>query len=164
MQYMVLPLLYWFPCFTSYHVWWIACIQELVVILLLGERIWTIRCAWSFIQLSSVGSLWDCGSASYTVAYGQSLIAFHYSAQNKIWLLAEDFSEKVSCLKFFNLISMIALLGIAAVNDADFFSSIGKIYVVVAVIAIIFVGIVLYLRRLDVKATKLEEQLNNGKT
>ncbi len=59
---------------------------------------------------------------------------------------------------------MIALLGIAAVNDADFFSSIGKIYVVVAVIAIIFVGIVLYLRRLDVKATKLEEQLNNGKT
>lgn len=56
----------------------------------------------------------------------------------------------------------IAIL--AALDGADFFSSIGKIYVVVAVIAIIFIGMIIYLRKLDVKATKLEQHLDNGKT
>ena len=38
--------------------------------------------------------------------------------------------------------------------------SIGKIYVVVAVIIAIFVGIVLFLIYLDRKLTKLEDQIN----
>lgn len=38
--------------------------------------------------------------------------------------------------------------------------STGKIYVVVAVIAAIFVGIVLFLAYLDRKLTKLENQIN----
>ena len=40
----------------------------------------------------------------------------------------------------------------------DFMRSIGKIYVVVAVILTIFIGIVLYLIRLDRKLTNLENQ------
>lgn len=45
---------------------------------------------------------------------------------------------------------------------ADAMRSNGKIYVVVAVIVTIFVGIVLYLVRLDRKLTKLEQQPPNA--
>ncbi|MEN0003233.1 MAG: CcmD family protein [Bacteroidota bacterium] len=44
-------------------------------------------------------------------------------------------------------------------GDADFMRSIGKIYVVVAVIVAIFIGIVLFLVYLDRKLTKLENQI-----
>lgn len=48
-------------------------------------------------------------------------------------------------------------------NDApDFMRSIGKIYVVVAVIIAIFMGIVLFLIYLDRKLTKLENQINDN--
>ena len=43
-------------------------------------------------------------------------------------------------------------------EQVDFMRSIGKIYVVVAVIAIIFVGLALYLIQLDRKITKLENE------
>lgn len=45
-------------------------------------------------------------------------------------------------------------------GGSDFMRSIGKIYVVVAVIIAIFVGIVLFLIYLDRKLTKLEDQIN----
>jgi CcmD family protein len=45
-------------------------------------------------------------------------------------------------------------------GSTDFLRSTGKIYVVVAVIAAIFVGIVLFLAYLDRKLTKLENQIN----
>jgi CcmD family protein len=44
-------------------------------------------------------------------------------------------------------------------NDVDFMRSTGKIYVVVAVILAIFIGIVLFLIYLDRKLTKLENQI-----
>ncbi|MCI5082470.1 MAG: CcmD family protein [Saprospiraceae bacterium] len=44
--------------------------------------------------------------------------------------------------------------------EADFMRSIGKIYVVVAVIVAIFVGLVLFLIYLDRRLTKLENQIN----
>ena len=44
--------------------------------------------------------------------------------------------------------------------DPDFMRSMGKMYVVVAVIVVIFLGIVLYVARLDRKITKLEDQIN----
>jgi CcmD family protein len=44
-------------------------------------------------------------------------------------------------------------------SDADFMSSIGKIYVVVAVIVAVFIGIVIFLIYLDRKLTKLEDQI-----
>ncbi len=47
-------------------------------------------------------------------------------------------------------------------EEADFLRSTGKIYVVVAVIAAIFIGIVLFLIYLDIKLTKLENQINDN--
>lgn len=52
------------------------------------------------------------------------------------------------------------LLGQA--EEADFMRSTGKIYVVVAVIVTIFIGIVLFLIYLDRKLTKLENQINDN--
>lgn len=42
-------------------------------------------------------------------------------------------------------------------EGADFFRSIGKIYVVVAVLVAIFIGISLYLLYIDRRVTKLEK-------
>lgn len=47
----------------------------------------------------------------------------------------------------------------APVEMADTMRSSGKIYVVVTVLLIIFVGIVIYLSRLDSKLSKLEKEL-----
>ncbi len=47
-------------------------------------------------------------------------------------------------------------------QDSDFFRSIGKIYVVVAVIVAIFIGLVLFLIYLDRRLTKLENQINDN--
>ena len=48
-----------------------------------------------------------------------------------------------------------------AENGQDFFQAIGKMYVVVAVIVILFVGLGIYLYRLDQKITKLEKKLDH---
>ncbi|MFM2268084.1 MAG: hypothetical protein RL757_1525 [Bacteroidota bacterium] len=48
-----------------------------------------------------------------------------------------------------------------AVQGNDFLRNTAKIYVVVGVIAIIFIGIVIFLVRLDKKLTKLENQIKN---
>ncbi len=50
---------------------------------------------------------------------------------------------------------------LAQSENPDFVRSIGKIYVVVAVILAIFIGIVVFLIYLDRKLTKLENQINN---
>lgn len=42
----------------------------------------------------------------------------------------------------------------------DFLRSTGKIYVVIAILLAIFIGIVLFLIRLDKKLTKIENQIN----
>lgn len=47
-------------------------------------------------------------------------------------------------------------------DNPDFFRSIGKIYVVVAVIAAIFIGIVVFLIYLERKLTKLENQIKEN--
>ena len=44
----------------------------------------------------------------------------------------------------------------------DFMRSIGKMYVVVAAIAAIFIGIVIFLVILERKLTKLENQINSN--
>ena len=46
----------------------------------------------------------------------------------------------------------------AAEGGQDFFQAIGKMYVVVAVILLIFIGLALYLFRLDRKISKLEDK------
>lgn len=55
------------------------------------------------------------------------------------------------------LISANTLL--SAQSGEDFMRSTGKIYVVVAVIVAIFIGIVVFLMYLDKKLTKLENQI-----
>lgn len=46
-------------------------------------------------------------------------------------------------------------------GSLDFLRSTGKIYSVVIGIAVIFIGIMIYLYRLDNKLTKLENQIKN---
>jgi CcmD family protein len=67
---------------------------------------------------------------------------------------------------FKNLLSLFCLILFTATNvmaqsGTDFLRSTGKIYTVVIVIAVIFIGIVIYLYRLDHKLTKLENQIKN---
>ncbi len=51
---------------------------------------------------------------------------------------------------------------IAAQGEAvDFLRSTGKIYSVVVVVAVIFIGIIIFLFRLDRKLTKLENHIKN---
>lgn len=49
----------------------------------------------------------------------------------------------------------------AQAADSDFMRSTGKIYVVVAVIVAIFIGIVFFLLYLDRRLTKIENQIRN---
>lgn len=66
---------------------------------------------------------------------------------------------------FFTIILLLAIsLPVAqAQGNRDFMRETGKINVVVGVILLIFIGIVLYLVRLERKLTKLEHQLNDDK-
>lgn len=66
---------------------------------------------------------------------------------------------------FFTIILSVAIsLPVAwAQGNRDFMRETGKINVVVGVILLIFIGIVLYLVRLERKLTKLEHQLNDDK-
>ncbi|MDX2134244.1 MAG: hypothetical protein SFV52_05645 [Saprospiraceae bacterium] len=48
-----------------------------------------------------------------------------------------------------------------AQSSGDFMRETGKIGVVVGVILLIFLGLILYLVRLDRKLTKLEQQIND---
>ncbi|MFN0034336.1 MAG: CcmD family protein [Saprospiraceae bacterium] len=57
----------------------------------------------------------------------------------------------------------ISLPALQAQGNRDFMRETGKIYVVVGVILIIFLGIVWQLLRLDRKLTNIEHQLNDEK-
>jgi CcmD family protein len=61
-------------------------------------------------------------------------------------------------LVFFLIINFISNAQNDTAEMADVMRRDGKIYVVVAVILVIFIGIVLYLVRLDRKISKLEKQ------
>ena len=47
-------------------------------------------------------------------------------------------------------------------GSLDFLRSTGKIYSVFAVIFAIFIGIIIFIVRLDKKLTKIENQIDNG--
>jgi CcmD family protein len=68
-------------------------------------------------------------------------------------------------LKRFLFIILMQAVHLPAVlaqgGNRDFMRETGKIYVVVGVVILIFVGIVWYLLRLDRKLTKIEQQLND---
>ena len=57
-------------------------------------------------------------------------------------------------------LSLFAINSLAAQGEApDFMRSMGKMYVVVAVIIAVFLGIVIFLTYLDKRVTKLENQI-----
>ncbi len=56
------------------------------------------------------------------------------------------------------LTAQLCVVHISWAQGTDFLRSTGKIYSVVAVIAIVFIGIAWFLYRLDHKLTKLENQ------
>jgi CcmD family protein len=68
-------------------------------------------------------------------------------------------------MKKFVILSIIQIVCFSVLPaqsvSADFLRSTGKIYAVVAVIVVIFIGIIIFLFRLDHKLTKLENQIKN---
>ena len=71
-------------------------------------------------------------------------------------------STKTKILKLFTItfaLLIIAHTQLAAQATQDFFQNIGKMYVVVAVIVITFLGICAFLYRLDKKLTELEKKI-----
>ena len=69
--------------------------------------------------------------------------------------------------KIFSLLCLLLTTGLntatAQSTDVDFMRSIGKIYAVVAVIVLIFIGIVFFLIYLERKLSRLENQIINRK-
>lgn len=64
--------------------------------------------------------------------------------------------------KIFSLLLSLTFATVLLAQNAassDFFRNIGKIYVVVAVIAIVFLGIVFFLIILDRRLAKIEQQI-----
>ena len=59
------------------------------------------------------------------------------------------------------LVSLTAAAQEVAEPPADFLRSTGKLYVVVAVIVVVFLGLALYLWSADRRLTKLEKQLED---
>jgi CcmD family protein len=66
--------------------------------------------------------------------------------------------KKVFLIILYTILSLPAAL---AQGNGDFMRATGKINVVVAVVLLIFFGIVWYLVRLERKLTKLEHQIND---
>lgn len=67
----------------------------------------------------------------------------------------------MSFKRFLLLITLFITSGLMAQNDvemADSFRADGKIYVVVAILSIVFTGIVLFLIRLDRKISRIEKE------
>lgn len=63
-------------------------------------------------------------------------------------------------LLIFLQLSLVQSLS-AQTDNPDFMRSTGKIYVVVAVIIAMFIGIIIFLLSLERKLTKLENQITN---
>ena len=58
---------------------------------------------------------------------------------------------------------MFTVISLFAQSEGqDFVRSIGKIYIVVAVVTVIFFGIIFYLIYLDKKISKLEKSIKHG--
>ena len=60
-------------------------------------------------------------------------------------------------LLLFAILSSVSDSAYAAAAGADFFQAVGKIYVVVAVIVVTFLGLAYYLYRLDRRIQTLED-------
>ncbi|NNE28891.1 MAG: CcmD family protein [Saprospiraceae bacterium] len=64
--------------------------------------------------------------------------------------------------KVLPVLFLVFSMAVPAFAESDFLRSTGKIYVVVGVLVIIFLGIILYLFSLDRKLTNLENQIRKN--
>jgi CcmD family protein len=71
--------------------------------------------------------------------------------------------KKIFALITLTGLSILPTIAQEKIAMADGLRAEGKIYVVVAIISVIFIGIVIYLISLDKKITKVEEQLKEKK-
>ncbi len=73
--------------------------------------------------------------------------------------------SKILFTLFFLCINMLAIAQTPSsdVEMADIMRSNGKIYIVVAIVAVIFAGIIIYLISLDSKISKIEKRINSSK-
>jgi CcmD family protein len=65
---------------------------------------------------------------------------------------------------YFLLLTFLPLIAFSQndVEMADTFRSEGKIYIVIAIIAVIFIGLIIYLVSIDRKLKKLEERIKKN--
>jgi uncharacterized membrane protein (DUF485 family) len=68
--------------------------------------------------------------------------------------------KKIICLVFILLISFSSFAQDNKVEMADVMRSNGRIYVVIAVVVTILLGLILYVIRIDRKISKLEKESN----
>ena len=66
-----------------------------------------------------------------------------------------------ACVLSLTLLSSAVFAQSGAAPEPDFLRSIGKIYVVVAVIVVVFLGLAFYLWRLDRRLTDIENQIDD---
>ena len=65
---------------------------------------------------------------------------------------------KALLILFFSLISFVASAQASDIEMADQFRADGKIYVVIAVVSVVLIGLFAYLFRLERKVTELEKR------
>lgn len=70
-------------------------------------------------------------------------------------------NKKQSLLLILTVLSMTVLNG-QPINQGDFFTNIGKIYVVVGVIVLVFIGLVIFLIRLEKRISRLEGEITKS--
>ena len=70
--------------------------------------------------------------------------------------------KRLTQLLALGILVFLPMLIEAQQTSLDYMRSTGMIYVVIAVVVVIFLGIFFFLIRLDKKLTKLENQINNG--
>lgn len=70
--------------------------------------------------------------------------------------------NKLTVLVIFFILFSKKIFSNNSLEMDNFMRSSGKIYVVIAVLLLIFVGIIIYLIRIDKKVSKLEKQIRNS--
>jgi CcmD family protein len=78
-------------------------------------------------------------------------------------MMKTNMIKKLFALITLTGLSILPTIAQEKIAMADGLRAEGKIYVVVAIISVIFIGIVIYLISLDKKITKVEEQLKEKK-
>src|SRR6478736_2461127 len=116
---------------------------------------WTVGCGWFSTRLVLAGFYLEPGLPRY---------AYERKKLKKLSMILKMKNYYKLLALFVVLISHPVLAQNQEVEMADIMRSNGKIYVVVAFILVIFVGLVVYLVSMDRKITQLENKLTSKKS